>query len=709
MRIPELKTHHEKWINSESVKERVAVQEKDMEWFLTTNNVGTHKDAEKVVQAASPSLGKSELRKAVKLLLTMRRLVAKHDLRPCVRLAYKRAAFQLPTSNSLRLTVDRFVSATDESKAPAGAWCLPGPNGPAFTKHIPFAVFEIKLSGSETPQSIQELINSNTVIDAAKFSKFLTAVAAFRSHQLDTLPYWATHPSFAPMFGINKTPSHKVSEKPMIKGGSTGTGDESVTRDESLIYVSTVHSTDRERSHFLMSWLSSRVDKKEKQWQVAPKKPARVEPKSYFANERTFIQWISAALLLVTIAVLLLDFESDLAYARTASKILVGTGIFITVYSVFVYFRRVRMLESGTPYGYVDHIAPVLLSGAILVGFFFLLVTINSIHRTADADYVAVAPSPAFLHEETGKCYKHNSPGLSQLNFEPSDALVVGNWSLLLVPSKTEIVGFPLPHVGLSGDITTDSIPPRRLIDIPGADIEALTMVGDTILALDEARSKSTSTMYALQWTANGELRIVDEWIVPAGDCEGAAFLPGITVGGQGGLYLTDNSNAGNEKVIVFEIPGVPESGDSNDEWIAQLPRVELTPHHALNSRALHQGIDSLSSKIGAMTYFEDVLYILYGNAGIVRAWDMESGNLLSEWALPFVSGGFEKQWEGLALEHIGTSRRKRRLRRLLHHAEGSLLMVHLTLDTPLEVWSFVAQQGEFRGSVVFPDCAAAL
>jgi uncharacterized membrane protein YidH (DUF202 family) len=702
MHFPELKTHHEKWINSESVKERVVVQEKDMEWFLATNKVWTHEDAEKVVQAASPSLGKSELGKAVKLLLTMRRLVAKHDLRPCVRLSYKRAAFQSPTSNSLRLTVDRFVSATDESKAPAGAWCLPGPNGPAFNKHIPFAVLEIKLSGSETPQSIQELINSNTVIDAAKFSKFLTGVASFRSHQLDTLPYWATHPSFAPMFGINKTPSHKVSEKPMIKGGSTG-----VTLDDTLTTVPTVHSTHRERSHSLMSWLSSRVGKKEKQWKVAPKKPARVEPKSYFANERTFIQWISAALLLVTIAVLLLDFESDFDDARVASKILVGTGIFIAVYSVFVYFRRVRMLESGTPYGYVDHVAPILLSGAILAGVSFLLVTIFNLQRTALEDSAAVAPSPAFLHEETGKCYKHNSPGLSQLNFEPSDALVVGNWSLLLVPSKTEIVGFPLPYVGISGDITTDSIPPRRLIDIPGADIEALTMVGDTILALGEARSEVTSTMYALQWTANGELRIVDEWIVPAGDCEGAAFLPGITVGGQGGLYLTDNSNVGNEKVIVFELQGVSESADSNDEWIEQLPRVELTPHHALNSRALHQGIDE--SKIGAMTYFEDVLYILYGNARIVRAWDMESGNLLSEWALPFVSGGFEKQWEGLALERIGTSRRKQRLRRSLQDEEGSLLMVHLTLDTPLEVWSFVAQQGESRGSVVFPDCAAAL
>jgi uncharacterized membrane protein YidH (DUF202 family) len=39
---------------------------------------------------------------------------------------------------------------------------------------------------------------------------------------------------------------------------------------------------------------------------IAAKKPARVEPKSYFANERTFIQWISAGLLLLTLSAAIL-------------------------------------------------------------------------------------------------------------------------------------------------------------------------------------------------------------------------------------------------------------------------------------------------------------------------------------------------------------------------------------------------------------------
>jgi uncharacterized membrane protein YidH (DUF202 family) len=31
--------------------------------------------------------------------------------------------------------------------------------------------------------------------------------------------------------------------------------------------------------------------------------PVKVEPKTFFANERTFIQWLSAALLLFTVSV----------------------------------------------------------------------------------------------------------------------------------------------------------------------------------------------------------------------------------------------------------------------------------------------------------------------------------------------------------------------------------------------------------------------
>lgn len=60
---------------------------------------------------------------------------------------------------------------------------------------------------------------------------------------------------------------------------------------------------------------------------VAPRTVAKIEPKTFFANERTFIQWLSAATLLVTLSILLLG--SDLNYARTCGFVVmpVAAGV----------------------------------------------------------------------------------------------------------------------------------------------------------------------------------------------------------------------------------------------------------------------------------------------------------------------------------------------------------------------------------------------
>ena len=120
----ELKTHHDKWINTKSVKERVKIQEQDMKAFLERTD-WTIEDAEALILAASPSQEGEELEKNADCLLRMHNLVLKFDLRPCVRTNYQRIAFQSSTSNSLRLTVDQNVCVMDERNCKPGSWCLP--------------------------------------------------------------------------------------------------------------------------------------------------------------------------------------------------------------------------------------------------------------------------------------------------------------------------------------------------------------------------------------------------------------------------------------------------------------------------------------------------------------------------------------------------------------------------------------------------------
>ena len=111
-----------------------------------------------------------------------------------------------------------------------------------------------------------------------------------------------------------------------------------------------------------------------------------MEPKSYFANERTFIQWVSAALLLVTIAVLILDFSDHGSHAARIGLILCGSAIVMVTYGMFVYSRRIGLLASGQAYGYVDWVGPLMLGASVLVGiivlFVFLILEGTGSHTT---------------------------------------------------------------------------------------------------------------------------------------------------------------------------------------------------------------------------------------------------------------------------------------------------------------------------------------
>ena len=197
----ELKTHHESWINTKSVKERVNIFEKDVNKFLTHTDF-SRSDAELLVQSANPGLEENVMIKSVDLLLTMHELVTKRGLRPCVRSKYQRVAFQSSKNNKLRITVDRDICLIDERGTPRGQWSL---DDSIITDKLviksPFDVLEVKLAGSEAPTSIDALLRDGVIYDAAKFSKFLTGAASF--NKVDMLPYWAEHRAFAPLLTRN--------------------------------------------------------------------------------------------------------------------------------------------------------------------------------------------------------------------------------------------------------------------------------------------------------------------------------------------------------------------------------------------------------------------------------------------------------------------------------------------------------------------------
>ena len=322
----ELKTHHESWINTKSVKERVNIFEKDVNKFLTHTDF-SRSDAELLVQSANPGLEENVMIKSVDLLLTMHELVTKRGLRPCVRSKYQRVAFQSSKNNKLRITVDRDICLIDERGTPRGQWSL---DDSIITDKLviksPFDVLEVKLAGSEAPTSIDALLRDGVIYDAAKFSKFLTGAASF--NKVDMLPYWAEHRAFAPLLTRNVNAKASTSKAIGSSGlfsfdasanlASPRSNDRSNQAPAAMIFKDSIkEQDDGDNTATSHSWMSRR-SYRTREASIARKEPCKVEPKTFFANERTLIQW------LVSERVLSFPFARRTLCAASASHPLVG-------------------------------------------------------------------------------------------------------------------------------------------------------------------------------------------------------------------------------------------------------------------------------------------------------------------------------------------------------------------------------------------------
>lgn len=677
----------------------------------------TPKDAQDVVLVASPSLSGTQLEKQTDLLLRMHDLVIKFDLRPCVRSTYLRVAFQSSNSNALRLTVDRNVTLIDERPTPPGSWCLSDDAviSTSMIARVPFSVFEIKLAGREMPDSMLNLIENGVIIEAAKFSKFLTGAAAFCKGQVPTLPYWADHPSFAVVFGNPVAKAEKVvrSSTAATRTSRSIRRSKSVSRDStsskttseiwtesestsgSLQNVSPAPPPKNDKSVLQVETKKDISGKRYFTWfpfeshksqSIAPQRPARVEPKSYFANERTYIQWISASLLLVTIAVLVLEFPDQYSHALPTGLFLIGCAAFVMLYSIFVYFRRLHLLSSGKPYGYVDRFGPLMLGVAVLVGMGVLL-----LHFVGSAK----SESVMVLTARNQECFQH-SLNVSAIEYQPSDIVVDTN--RLLIPSTSKITAIDRTDSASNGM--------KVVAEIPGADLEAITIVGERVFVL--AEEEDASQLIELQWNGEDRLNITQQWRIASPMAEGIAYDP-IR---DRLLVASDNFNSRNDlpenrgRIHVYDVPASTDSG--------LLSEVILKPTERLNGNLMNDGL--VDSKIGSIVYFEGLLYVLHDNAGLVRAWDLATGNLESEWKLPRVqstNNNVLKQWEGMILERVANEEATRvnQLRGTAsprgEYPANSELLLHLALDSPAQVWSLaVTQEKQQPGRIQLPSCA---
>lgn len=295
---------------------------------------------------------------------------------------------------------------------------------------FPYAVLEVKLQtqlGQEPPEWIRELVGSHLVEPVPKFSKFIHGVATLLNDKVESIPFWL------PQMGVDiKKPAIKSNiniTRPERDDDDDDDYDDDDDEDAALVEAmgATGNSLDIEEragnygsienradasqqdnegrssnakyyqrrintsgnsvmkwyykalyqlDHYLNGDQISKVPKGtvfDSQVVAPPGKticvPVRVEPKVYFATERTFLSWLSIALILGGVATTLVTYGS-----RTT--MIVSTGFFITalatiIHAIITYATRVVNIRLKRAVDYEDKLGPPMICTFLMLSIFF--------------------------------------------------------------------------------------------------------------------------------------------------------------------------------------------------------------------------------------------------------------------------------------------------------------------------------------------------
>lgn len=459
---------------------------------------------------------------------------------------------------------------------------------------------------------------------------------------------------------------------------------------------------------------------------TSSREPVQVEPKTYFANERTFIQWISAALLLLTVSSIMMGSGN---YNGTSSTI-AFSALILVCYAAYTYFRRVHLLQSGQGYGYLDFLGPSILAAG--VGFGVFIVFADAIkgsefvpwgasegkkdkdkydyddrrslmalpqmmipsENTGQQDYFGARDEPSIfppLQESLGLCTRHSLQGVNVLEYQPRDIQTFQDYLLVATPQSLIL------HGKEKG--TETALVLTEMVDV---ELQAIAWVGDDqrqLLALSTGPIRTELLVLAVSaGDKTAELvsrHVIHETVSQVGSM---VVLPGAD---HRILLYLDGSMHTYQLVLA-------ETKDDSSGFLVRT--------NSINMKVLNQGRkqqESVAShqepdhSITTMKYFEGITYLLRSNENLVQAWDLNKGaTLLHEWILPGNNSVDEEdRWRGMVLERRSTtSSRSGAAQNLLrgnnngHPQEGSAssssVYLHMPLDSyPPQLWSFLLQE----------------
>lgn len=87
----------------------------------------------------------------------------------------------------------------------------------------------------------------------------------------------------------------------------------------------------------------------------------RMDPKTFFANERTFAQWQAAGMLLLTVGIAVTKLEDSFDTDQLGGMTIIGCSLVIMLYGLVSFLHRLKKIKRKDPTGYDDPLGPVAL------------------------------------------------------------------------------------------------------------------------------------------------------------------------------------------------------------------------------------------------------------------------------------------------------------------------------------------------------------
>jgi len=307
-----------------------------------------------------------EIQSSIDLFTEIQAFIKEKNLKPVLSTRFSRTYFQIPGNKSITASLDEDVEIIKEeysSNPKYKRWHRNPSSVPEKERHeLPSAVLEIKLllpRGFNTPEWVEQILSSSTTQPIPKFSKYVHGCAVLLGDKVDVKPDWWE--------GEEKGAGIMEIEEEKVGGEPSGAKVKEPTPPKKQEASGLSAFFDKLQAPRLVV-VPEEVDVEER----------RVEPKTYFANERTFIHWANFCVFVQTIGIAFLGFSDGgtdkNGVAKLGGQIYLIIAFFFLLYSLYQYRQRAYRIQAQEFGFYDDLYGPMTLIFVLAFACLFNLV-----------------------------------------------------------------------------------------------------------------------------------------------------------------------------------------------------------------------------------------------------------------------------------------------------------------------------------------------